>query len=104
MSALTGRCGCCPRAHLRSSENDSAESRFLGKEPIKAIRILLAESGGRMNRNRLMEALIAGGATSGKKRGVSNLRISIDLNLQNGNLLGEGDEILLPPDRLKGPN
>lgn len=74
----------------------SPEKRFAGVRPLfPAIAQVLRDNGGRMNREGLMEALIAGGATLHKKRGVHNLRISIDTNMSLGKLKQEGDDVLL---------
>jgi hypothetical protein len=77
---------------------DSPETRFRGIAPLKAIRTLLKDNGGRMNRDAIIELLVAGGANIGKKRGNHNLRISIEVNIGNGNLIADGNDIVLPPD------
>jgi hypothetical protein len=79
----------------------SPENRFAGVRPLYgAIEQVLRDNGGRMSREGLMEALVAGGATQGKKRGVHNLRISIDTNATLGKLKLEGDDVLLSPEEL----
>lgn len=64
--------------------------------PFNAIvSILEAARGGRMNREALMQELVSGGALEGKKRGLHNLRISIDLNAKMGKLRLDGDDVIL---------
>lgn len=83
---------------------DPAAVRFQGMRPIDAIREALAEHGGRMTREALMQALIDGGATAGKKRGIHNLRISIDVNEKQGKLVVDGDVVSISPDWAGGQN
>jgi hypothetical protein len=75
---------------LRSLERRDTQSgrggRFIDMRPIDAIRIVLKEHGGKLGREALMERLIAGGITVGKKRSHHNIDISIELNLRIGNL------------------
>jgi len=75
------------------------ESRFAGVRPFDAIVQVLHENHGRMDREHLMDALVAGGATLGKKRGHHNLRISLDLNVKLGKLEIDGSDVVLPPDK-----
>lgn len=80
----------------RPSREVEPDKRFQGRSPIQAIRILLGEAGGKMKRAALMSSLMQGGAALGKKRGEHNLRISIEVNISNGNLVASGDSIALP--------
>lgn len=79
--------------HMRAQ---SPSNRFEGMRPtFRAIEIVLTESGGKMKRSDLMDQLVAGGAIIGKKRGLHNLRISIDDNAALGKLKVSGDDVEL---------
>lgn len=75
---------------------DASVARFAGVRPFDAIVRVLAEHGGRMDRDALMKVLVDGGATAGKKRGLHNLRISIDVNENLGKLIVDGNTVSLP--------
>ena len=70
--------------------------RFFDWRPLDAVRTILQENGGRMKRSDLVRVLVEGGLTHAKKRGMANIRISIDLNIENENLIQKGDYIQLP--------
>jgi hypothetical protein len=71
---------------------------FFDARPIDAIRVVLGEHGGRLKRAQLVDELVNGGLVRGKKRGLINIRTSIDLNIANGNLVQEGEYLELPKE------
>jgi hypothetical protein len=70
--------------------------RFYQMRPLDAIRIVLRESGRALSQEDLTNILLAGGAAMGKKRGKHNIRISIEMTLQNGKLKETDGLIGLP--------
>ncbi|WP_433975099.1 hypothetical protein [Tunturiibacter lichenicola] len=75
--------------------------KFYGWVPIKAVEQVLGEHGGRMKRGELVDILVQGGLTTGKKRSLANIRISLDLNIKNGRLKGSGAYVSLPKYQLR---
>lgn len=76
--------------------------RFFDWRPIDAIRVLLIERGQKMGRREIYDALLAGGIATGKKRAGHNIRISIEKNIELGNLIaleGKDEDFLDLPDR-----
>jgi hypothetical protein len=73
--------------------------RFFNRLPVDAARKIIEENGGKIKRSRLVELMAAGGVTVGKKRDLKNIRISLDLNIENGNLIQMGEYIDLPPKK-----
>lgn len=79
------------------SEAGTQSLRFYGWRPLDAIRVVLRERGESMTRKEIHDVLENGGITKDKKRGAHNIRISIDLNIAEGNLIAlKGDRIGLP--------
>jgi hypothetical protein len=72
---------------FRQSQRTSGKTdmRFYGMRPLYVARDILAKHNGRMERAKMLEIMVAGGITCGKKRGQHNLRISLDTNVKNGN-------------------
>jgi hypothetical protein len=71
--------------------------RFFNRKPVDAVRKIIEEKGGKIRRSELVDIMVAGGITVGKKRDLKNIRISLDLNIELGNLIQTGDYIDLPP-------
>jgi len=67
--------------------------RFYDMRPLNVARDILSKHNGRIERAKMLEIMVAGGITCGKKRGQHNLRISLDTNVKNGNLIQKGDYI-----------
>ena len=72
------------------------EMRFYRMRPLDSARIVLREAGRALGQRELTDAIIAGGAIVGKKRGESNIRISIEMTLANGKLKEIGGRLGLP--------
>jgi hypothetical protein len=71
-------------------------NRFADVKPLfRAVNAVLQENGGKMSRTELIRELIDSGATIGKKRGIHNIRISIDTNIALGKLREKGQTIEL---------
>ena len=70
--------------------------RFFDWRPLDAARVVLEENGGKMKREELVDSIVAGGITHGKKRGLHNIRTSLELNIQTGNLIERVGIIILP--------
>ena len=70
--------------------------RFFDSRPLDAARKILEENRGRMGREEVIRLMVDGGLTHGKKRGMANIQISLDLNIENGNLLQKGKFLELP--------
>lgn len=86
--------------HGAVESRTAADTRFANMTPTyRAIEIVLRESGGKMTRADLMTSLIDGGAMIGRKRGVHNLRLSIDKNIELGKIFQRGESVEIP--RLK---
>lgn len=64
--------------------------------PSKAARLYLEEIGKAVPQADLIDALVAGGATEGKKRGRHNIRLAIESALTNGHLINSRGRIGLP--------
>jgi len=71
--------------------------RFFNRMPVDAVRKIIEDKGGKIRRSELVDIMVAGGVTVGKKNDMKNIWISIDLNVKNGNLIQTGDYIDLPP-------
>jgi hypothetical protein len=70
--------------------------RFFDFRPLDAARAVLQQNGGRMKRVDLIESIADGGISHGKKRGVANIHTSLGLNIENGNLVQDGEYLELP--------
>ena len=70
--------------------------RFYNGRILHAIRQVLQEQGGSMAMDKLIDQLILEGAAIGKKRAHHNVRISIEVNVKNGNLVLADGMVLLP--------
>ncbi|QNI37540.1 hypothetical protein [Edaphobacter albus] len=56
------------------------EVRFYQMRPLEATRQVLREAGKALSQEEITRRLVAGGATLGKKRAESNIRISIEIS------------------------
>lgn len=74
----------------------AAEMRFVDVRPIVAIKQILSEVGHPMLLEEIMQRALAGGIATGKKRGHHNVRISIEKNLEIGNLVNMDGKIGMP--------
>lgn len=77
------------------AERTGIAMRFYQMRPLTAIKMVLREKGAQ-TRDSLVKELVDGGATVGRKRKDSNIRISMDKTLKNGSLQQVGDLIGLP--------
>lgn len=80
------------------SSAGAATLRFYMWRPLDAIREVLREHGGKMTRQEIHDALVAGGLTKDRKRGSHNIRISIEKNIVLENLIAVNDEYVALPD------
>jgi hypothetical protein len=62
----------------------------------RAVRIYLEEVKQAMPQIEIIDALVAGGASNGKKRGRHNIRISLERCLELGTLIDKNGKIGLP--------
>lgn len=69
---------------------------YYDMSPKEAIILLFRKTGLPLTEESIVAALVAGGNTIGKKRGVRNVEIGIEKNLEVGNLSRIGDLIGLP--------
>lgn len=73
--------------------------RFYDWAPVDAARKIIEEKGGKIQRSELVDIMVASGVAVGKKRDLKNIRISLDLNIELGNLIQTGEYIDLPPKK-----
>jgi hypothetical protein len=73
-----------------------ASMRFFDWSPIDAARTVLEEHGKRMKKSKVIELLVAGGLSVGKKRPMVNIRRSFEKNIELGNLIEDGDYLDIP--------
>lgn len=78
------------------SKIGNATMRFYNWRPVDAARVILEESGIKLKLSDLIEILIAGGISVGKKRPMVNIRRSFETNIKLGNLIQDGDYIDIP--------
>jgi hypothetical protein len=83
---------------------DESDRRFYKMRPLDAIRIVLAENGGHMDRDALEKVIKVGGISIGKKRSDANVRISFERNLANGNLVETNGQIIIGKENVKFSN
>lgn len=82
-------------AHRELAGSGDPSMRFYGKRPLDAIRALYAEPGQKpLTQEELTKKLLEGGIAIGKKRKHHNVRISIETNLENGNLIRNEDNTI----------
>lgn len=86
---------------LGESPVDRSRSPYYDRSPKEATRMLLQSVGAPMRREDIQDALVAGGITIGRKRAEHNVRIGLDLNIENGNLVLI-DELLGLPEWVEG--
>ena len=70
--------------------------RFYNWRPLDAIRQVLTENGGSLARTTVEALVLEGGVSTGKKRAHHNVRISIDTNIEIGNLIEKDGVLSLP--------
>ena len=73
-----------------------ASMRFFDWRPVDAARVVLEEHGKKMKRSKLIDILVAGGISVGKKRPMVNIRRSFETNIELGNLIEDGNYIDIP--------
>lgn len=73
-----------------------ATMRFYNWRPVDAARVVLEDHGKKMDRSKLIEILVAGGISVGKKRPMVNIRRSFETNIELGNLIEDGEFIDIP--------
>lgn len=103
LQAYDSQPGKIETAPLPDVSGPPSTARFRGMRPYDAIVRVLSEHGGAMDRDDLLRELADGGATEGKKRGMHNLRISIEVNESLGKLAVDGSRVALPDFRPSSP-
>jgi hypothetical protein len=73
-------------------------TRFYGWRPLKAFKQLIEEHGGRMERQALLDAAMAGGIAIDRKRSIHNVRISLLKCLEIESLLEAEGLIRVNPE------
>jgi len=91
------------RKLLKIGEPPVGQSKYpyYGKSPKDAALQHLRSVGRPLSRSALHRALVDGGITIGKKRAEHNVRIGLDLNIANGNLV-EIDGMIGLPEWVEG--
>jgi hypothetical protein len=90
-------------AQLTGSPIPAARGRFSPPmRPHKAARVYLEETQHAVTQSEIIDALVAGGASDGKKRGRHNIRISLEKCVELGTLIDKDGKLGLPewtPDK-----